>query len=591
MKLSKIYANKSSFKTIVFKPGFNVIYGDVESMPDIIAGKPHEHNIGKTSLVHLIDFMLLKGASKGDTFVKHQDKFSGWIFFLEIRLNSGSYLTIKRCVIPNTKISFKEHYSPNQDFSQETDWTYDDLLLNTKIDDENPIKMLNNYLAFDVLKDFNYRKTLGYLLRDQDSYKNVFELDKFKGPHSAWKPVLFELLGFDPLDLEKKYELESHKKDDERYIARLQEDQESDEVYKIRAAIEVKKRDRDTAKTKVDSFDFFEKEQGINIELVQNIESKISMLNKREYHLNYEVDQIRSSLDTSSGTSLTIEEITSLFEEVKLYFPESLSQDFDAVSRFSKQITTERNKYLVDELKSSQNKLAAIKKELINLSKKRSEALSMLDEKDTFIKYKTYQNQLVLIETEIAKFESKLENAETIESYAISLGNTKAEIKYAADKIKEQIDRSNPDYQAITILFQSFFKTIMGYTALLVVQPNSNGNVDFDCTVLNSSQNFTGQGDGHTSTKALCATFVMAVLAHYSGSSYFKFAFHDGVLESWGNNPRESFLELARIYCKQYDLQYIVSLIKSDVPPGFVFEKDEIRRTLSKEDLLFGFSF
>ncbi len=592
MKLSKIYANKSDFTPIVFKDGFNVIYGDVESKPTVIHGKPHEHNIGKTSLVNLIDFMLLKGVSKGSVFAKHQEKFAGWVFYLEIQLNNGSYLTIKRGVAHNTKISLKEHYSANQDFSKKTNWTYDDLLLNTKLDEENPVKLLDKYLAFDVLKNGDYRKTLGYLLRDQDSYRNVFELEKFsKGSHSAWKPMLFELLGFNPSDLVKKYDLDSHKKDDERYIARLQADQESDEVYRIRAAIQAKKRDRDEVKAKTDSFNFFEKEQGINVNLVQNIEAKISLLNKKEYRLNYDLEQIQESLDSSTGSVLSFDEIKSLFDEAKLYFPESLSTDYESVIKFAEQITSERNKYLLDELKDSQTKLVAIKQNLASLNKERSDALSMLGEKDTFIKYKTYQNELVAVEAEIAKFEAKLENAETIENYTVSLENTKDEIKHISDSIKEQIDQGNPDYQDITILFQSFFKSIMGYTALLIVEPNTNGNVDFDTTVLNSVQNFTGQGDGHTSNKALCASFVMALLAHYSDKSFFKFAYHDGILESWGNNPKESFMKLARAYCRQYGLQYVVSLIKSDVPPGFVFEQDEIRRTLSKEDTLFGVDF
>ena len=57
MKLSKIYSNKSSFKAIIFNEGFNVVYGDVK---DSKTNKVQEHNLGKTTLIHLIDFLLLK---------------------------------------------------------------------------------------------------------------------------------------------------------------------------------------------------------------------------------------------------------------------------------------------------------------------------------------------------------------------------------------------------------------------------------------------------------------------------------------------------------------------------------------------------
>lgn len=589
MKITKIYANKSQFTPITFKDGFNVIYGDVVAKPSRVEGKPHEHNIGKTSLVRLIDFMLLKKVSKKSIFVKHEKKLSDWIFFMEIKLNSGKYITIKRGIAQNTKISFKEHYSENQDFTKEKEWDHIDLSLHSQLDDVNPTKILNDYLAFDVLPDYGYRAALGYFLRDQDSYRQVFEIEKFaKSVHSDWKPMLFELLGFDPRNMIEKYGLDSNKKDDERYIARLQLDQESDEVYRIRAAIEAKKRDRDEVKEKADSFNFFEQEQGINIELVQETEAEIASLNKKEYRLNYEIEQIQKSLDSATNAPVDFEEIKKLFEESQIYFSESLSESYESVIHFSEQITSERNKYLLNELKSIQEEAKTIKKRLSALNQSRAEALSLLGEKDTFVKYKAYQKEFVRIEAEIAKYEAQLQNAETIENYTASLERTKDEIKHTSDRLKEQLDEGSEDYTGIAALFQSLFKVIMGYTALLIVQPNSSGNIDFDTSVLDESQDLTGQGDGHTANKALCASFVMAVLAHYAQNSFFKFTYLDGVLESWGNNPKESFLSLARTYTEQYDIQLIVSVIKSDIPVTFEFKNGEIRRTLSERDRLFG---
>ena len=106
MKLSKIYSNNEKFKPIIFNEGFNIIYADVENTVDETTGKVQEHNLGKTSLVYLIDLLLLKGVTKKNFFGKYGEKFSDWVFFLEIKLNNGEYLTIRRGVNPNTKISF-----------------------------------------------------------------------------------------------------------------------------------------------------------------------------------------------------------------------------------------------------------------------------------------------------------------------------------------------------------------------------------------------------------------------------------------------------------------------------------------------------
>src|SRR6185369_4655473 len=149
MKLSKIYSNKEQFKPITFKDGFNVIYGNVERELDS-EGRSHEHNLGKTSLVHLIDFMLLKKIDKGSLFGKHKDKFDGWIFFLEIELNNGKYLTIRRAIDPNTKISFKKHFSKYHSFVYETQWDLEDLSINANKEEDNPTYILQEYLRFDV---------------------------------------------------------------------------------------------------------------------------------------------------------------------------------------------------------------------------------------------------------------------------------------------------------------------------------------------------------------------------------------------------------------------------------------------------------
>lgn len=592
MKIIRIYSNMEQFKPITFTEGFNVIYGDVVEKSSRIEGKPHEHNLGKTSLVKLIDFMLLKGVSEKSFFSKFKKKFTGWVFFMEIKLNNGKYVTIRRSVTQNTKISFKEHFKPNQNFTKESKWDYEDLALTTKKDENNPKTILNEYLDFDVIKDYSYRKSLDYFLRGQDDYKEIFKIDKYiNSAHVDWKPMLFELLGYDPKQMVLKYRLDSNKKSTEDHVARLQDDFESEEVYRIRAAIEAKTRDRDDLKKKVDSFNFFEQDQGINVELVQNTENEIASLNKKEYRLNYEIEQIQESLDSAKNVSVDFGEIKDIFQQAEIYFPDNLAEDYKAVVSFTENITSERNKYLLEELKSAQEEVGGVRKRLIKLNQERMEALSLLGEKDTFVKYKAYQNELVRVEAELARFDAQLQNAETIDGYNESIEKTTEEIRLATAEIKKQLDEGSQDKSDIARLFQSFFKSIMGYTALLVVETNKSGNVEFETAVLDESEDLTGQGDGHTANKTLCASLVMAILAHYSDRSYFRFTYLDGVLDSGGNNPKESLLELARDVSANYGLQIIFSVIKSDIPATFQFKDGEVRRTLSEEDRLFGMIF
>ncbi len=594
MKLSKVYANNQNFKPIVFNEGFNIIYANIDNEINQNTGKVQEHNLGKTSLVYLIDFLLLKEVKKNNFFgkPKNKEKFSDWIFFLEIKLNNGEYLTIRRAVNPSTKISFKKHFSKHQDYNNEANWNYSDLSLKTKDKEKNPKNILEKeYFKFDINIEFSYRSFLPYLLRDQKSYNKVFDLDSFF-KHKDWKPALFKLLGFNSDILQEKYELDIEIKDETKYIKKLQQKHESDnEMYKIRAAIEAKEVEKEELKKEIDGFNFYKKEKNINFDLVKNIENEISKLNKENYVLLHNIEQIQKSLDSENIPSIQVNEIKKIFEEVAIFFPDNLSKNYKDVLNFSQQITKERKKYLKEELVELQVKQKQIDENLKELDKQRGENLAFLKERDSFIKYKKYQEELIKIEGDIIVYQQKLEGAKTIESYQKSIDDTKDKIKELSILIKEEIDKDNSDYKEIKKIFQEIYKKTFEYTALLTIEPNKAGNVDFETSVLSISQNLTGKGDGYTSTKVLCASFVLAVLTHYSTKSFFRFAYHDGILESWGDNHKIHFIELIRDYCSKYGIQYTISLIKSDIPSGFKLQSEEIIRTLSKGDELFGDEF
>ena len=107
MKLVKIFSNKKEFKEIEFNEHFNIIVGKkTKESNDENSKKKDSHNLGKTSLVNLIDFLLLKRMEGENIFKKHSDLFKEHIFYLELLLDSGKYLLIKRSVEKNTKISF-----------------------------------------------------------------------------------------------------------------------------------------------------------------------------------------------------------------------------------------------------------------------------------------------------------------------------------------------------------------------------------------------------------------------------------------------------------------------------------------------------
>jgi uncharacterized protein YydD (DUF2326 family) len=124
---------------------------------------------------------------------KHLDLFKDFVFFLEIELQDASYVTVRRSVEEASKISFKKHQAGHQDFSAlpMSEWDHQDVPFDRARD------LLDGLLDLRALKPWSFRKGLGYLLRSQDDFRDVFHLRKFQAAHADWKPFLAHILGFD----------------------------------------------------------------------------------------------------------------------------------------------------------------------------------------------------------------------------------------------------------------------------------------------------------------------------------------------------------------------------------------------------------
>ena len=112
MKLSQLYSNDSRFPPIRFNGvddrELSVIFAKVKKPKD---AQKDSHNLGKTLLVDLIDFLLLKNVSDSAThfLAKHAIAFADWVFFLEIQSPAGTYITVRRAVKDPSKIAFRTH--------------------------------------------------------------------------------------------------------------------------------------------------------------------------------------------------------------------------------------------------------------------------------------------------------------------------------------------------------------------------------------------------------------------------------------------------------------------------------------------------
>ena len=578
MKLLKIFSDKN-FTNVRLNEHFNVVLAKTQDK----ISKTDTHGLGKTSLIHVVNFLLL---GKFDTKkgLLSNKVFWGQTFYLEIKLNSGQYLVIKRSINNPTLISFKLNDVVLADFIPPQSWDSADVTL------EKAKEKLNEYLNFDILTKWDYRKSITYFLRTQQDYLDVYQLGKFsKGQAKFWKPFVFELLGFNGDLIEKKIQLEQEATDLKNKIKTLEQEANVnvEEKDKILGLIDIKQQEKQNAEQTIDRFNFFLEDNSITKEIIEDLDFRIQTLNTEKYRVSYEISKTEESL-RNSESNINVQKLKQLFDDVQLHFPTELGKQYDDLEKFNIAISTERRKYLQENLQELRTKLETTNTELQNLEKSKSEKLSFLTEKDTYAKFKEYQKQLSVLEAELERLKEKLKWIDKSVGIESEIKTINEKIENSISDISEAIKQRN--HAEISKIFNEIINEIVNRNALISIKQNTVGNVDlFADYVDTQDKNTTSEGDGTSYKKLLCMAFDLSLLIHYSKNSFFRFVYHDGIMEGFDDRIKIRLLNKIKSVCSEYNIQHIVSLIDSDTPTQndgslYSFESNEICLQLNDMD-------
>lgn len=597
MKISKIYSNNEKFRAITFNDELNIIMGKVLNKKNL---ESDSHNLGKSTLINLIDFMFLKELRKGNFLKDNIDKFENYTFFMELKKSKNDYITIKRNVKNNTKISLKFHDEGKQDYRYEANWDYKDIPLTTSDINKNPKDILNRYWEFSEELPYNYRQYINYFLRTQYDYDEVFKLSKYRGSDSTWKPAIAYLFGFNGALINEKYTLESDIVSEKKLLKEMEQKLHINlnDLNQLQSLLDIKEIKKQQLLPKIDNFDFYLNERELNRELIEEIETEISLLNSKEYKIKYEIQKTKESLKNS--VTFDIEKVNSLFKELKVLFPHELKKEYNDLIKFNNDITEERNRFLHENLFKLQEQLEDVNKNLIKLNDRRNEILSLLKEKDSFTKFKKYQMELVEIENEISNLLSKIDDYEVLKTIDNAIKSKTEELKKLEEIIEKHLNQGSELFKKIQQDFSKLVMDILGVTAILYYEINESKNIEFKVNIIEMEETqLTSKSDGYSYKKMLCVCFDLAVLLNYKTEKFYQFVYHDGSLESMSDTKRIKYIDKMRDLCSKNGIQYIFTTLEDDIPRNpdgslYTFDK-EIVVTLddreNHEGRLFGISF
>lgn len=606
MKLSKLYCSDIGFKNVRFNlSGLSVIYADViaDDTPSKNKEKKNSHSLGKTKLAELIDFLFLKGVNKQHFLFKEKNCesiFQDHTFYLELLLNRGQYLTIRRGVTAPTRISFALLDQSTKDFTPPTTWQQEDIALRAAK------RQLADFLALDFFsnKKYDFRKAISYSIRTQGDYEDVYKLSKFKqGSDIDWKPFMFDLLGFDGKLLTDKYENDDKRAAIKTFIDQLKNEysvkvEDRDDIVAQMQQIDAEARE---IEMRIDSFNFYEQDKQLIDEGIEEIESQISDLNTLSYSLNYEINRLQQSIQNKFAFDL--DKVNTVFKESSVYFSDQLKADYAALMQFNTALTTERNKLLKTTLKNKQRELGELNMRLQDLNGRKENLLSFLRDTDSFKRFKQYQKGLVKIQGRMLTLGARLATIDKILKKEQDREDLLKDIEGTVSQLRSafQHTEKNTRYADIRANFANYYRRIMDEDARMRWSINGSNNIDFPPPKVQDKADLeqdTAKDDGRTYKKMLCVAFDLAILCTYNEESYFRFVYHDDVLSQQDNGIKTRLIQLVRELSDRYDFQYILSAIKSDLPVDdedkpiyFSPEETVLRLDKGEEGMLFGLEF
>lgn len=586
MKLSRLYSNKPEvFEPVEFVQGLNVVMAEIR-LPE--NRKKDTHNLGKTTLGRLLDFCFLAKRDPRFFLFKHVDLFQTFVFYLEIELENASFVTIRRGVEEATKISFKHHEAGHQDLSMlpSGEWDHQNMSFDRARD------LLDGLLDWRGLKPWNFRKGLGYLLRSQDDFRNVFHLYKFAGVHSDWKPFLAHVLGFDAQLVAHHYEKEEQlaKRESNAQTIKSELGGSIEDISKIEGILLLKQKEAKKKQMLLDAFDFRKQDKDHTKQLVDDIDERIATLNAERYSLNQNRKKILASLE-EDRILFNPDEAERLFKEAGVFFSGQIKKDFQQLIAFNRAITDERRGYLQEEYAEVEAELKRINADLNALGKKRSDMLSYLSDTDIFGKYKQVSDEMVTLRADIAFLERQRTYLHRLQELRTEIRALTEERSHLQTEIEKDVEKQNSDqdslFSVIRLFFSEIVEEVIDRKALLSVSPNQAGHLEFKAEILDESGNATSADLGNTYRKLLCIAFDMAVLRAHLDDKFPRFVYHDGVFEALDDRKKENLLTVIRRYA-ELGLQPIITLIDSDLPTRAnadepVFAADEVVVTLHDE--------
>ncbi len=586
MRLSRLYTNRPAlFAPITFARGLNVVLAEIRRPEN---KRKDTHNPGKTTLGRIIDFCLLSRVDKKFFLLQHEDVFHNFVFFVEIELLDGSFVTVRRPVAEPTRISLRLHRERPDDLVDLPDGAWD----HAAVGFTKAKELLDGFLDLRDLKPWPYRKGVGYLLRAQEDFREVFHLKGFAG-QADWKPFLAHILGFNAGIITDYYGKEKGLEELKIKVGVVESELRlgHGDMGQVEGLLLLKQEEAEKRQKMLDAFDFGEVDEGKTRVVVDDLDGRIGQLNMERYTLSVNRKKVYDALNDDE-ILFDPRRASELFAEAGVVFAGQIKRDFEQLIAFNRAITDERRAYLKEDLAEIDRELERVNAELRTHGRARSEELAFVSETDVFAKYKHVTDELVTLRTDIAMLDRRRSFLRILNDLHPQVRSVSEELGHLQIRIEQDVEEQNREktslFSKVRLYFSEIVEAVSARKALLSVTLNQHGRLEFRAEILDESANSTSADRGYAYRKLLCVAFDLALARAHLDGRYPRFVFHDGVFEAFDDRTKRKLEKVIRRY-SDLGIQHIVTLIDSDLPAvgeaeAPMFDDGEIVLKLHDED-------
>ena len=526
MQLIKLYANQSSFKTIEFKPGLNLILGKMVSKNE----QKTYNGVGKTLLLRLIHFCL--GSSKDEELEK---ALPGWSFTLEFSIDGIPY-TVTRFTESQEKVTFGNYEISLNEF--------------TKIMGEKLFHLEKR------IKWLTFRNLVKRFLRVRREGYNRFDVADeadIKQPMNSEICNAY-LLGLDVVRIQEKANIIKQVKNIRNKEKNIKDDDVVKEFLSDGTPKKVKRfhlvKQIEELEGRIKNIDIAENHN----ELVQDADSLSSQMYELENkfgNIEEKIKKIDQLLSIKSQVNST--DIVNIYNEAKDKFGDLIKDDLLQIEKFHNEIMTKRQERLLSERDSLAEQRKVFKKEIKRVGEARDAKLKLLSNKGALDELNSITQQLGALKGALEKLDSY---EKLLESYSLKLIDFQQDFISENEKTKESLAAReiliDEKLRLFSSLAEQFYgKRVVSGIEILEDEGENSRRYKIDAIIESDSS------DGINQVKIFCYDLMLLLSSH---NNKMQCLFHDSRI--FGDMDHRQIATLFKIVNEKIkgNYQYIATI-------------------------------